>query len=563
MSIDLERVIAVSHPPAEGAKEWRENALEGVKYVVGIANRDPVVIFTSSGQSLIVGVLAPLENLRPPDFDDLGRMSVMLEESWSLTWCSGGGEPDRAFLSPPLDSPGCKSLVGGEKLLFRRSFEGVDRGLVRTEISQKLVHALGLYWLDEESAYCRLDDHGDVEPVIRLQDISAATGQNNDVIVTIKRGDLHNYMALTGMGLVIKFDFTRFEPGSFMGWHGERRFSTTDTDISFHGGQQHNSSFVNGCLVVLPDVGPDDVLQTLQRDWRDDGKQYASFIAQDWKNDRIAEISCAPDALASYFEKDSPLPFQVTPAFFKPEVLLKYKSNREKYKVENRSISCRGAWHLKSYDINEAGQVHAYLYDLAKLPYSEQLYWKSFNEDPRAPISKRAFRTDFEGDWDTTHDPLEDIKSYVKDLNRVVPTWWLPRAEALIDATNYPVTASPDEWAESILSLDQLVVEGFSPSGLRTLLAEAAVDYEKNWQSLKLLHEILLTKGIDAEDVQKILKPLKEIHHIRSKAKGHASGSQRANMIKTARTEHGSLTKHFREACIRCQQSIERIIDIL
>ena len=53
-------------------------------------------------------------------------------------------------------------------------------------------------------------------------------------------------------------------------------------------------------------------------------------MAHDRKHDRIAEISCAPSALANYFT-ESDLPFEITPAFFHPEVLLKYKMDREKY----------------------------------------------------------------------------------------------------------------------------------------------------------------------------------------------------------------------------------------
>lgn len=54
--------------------------------------------------------------------------------------------------------------------------------------------------------------------------------------------------------------------------------------------------------------------------------------------------------------------------------------------LEERSITCRNAWDLPTFDINEAGQVHTYICYLAKLPYEDQLYWKSFNEWPRGPF---------------------------------------------------------------------------------------------------------------------------------------------------------------------------------
>lgn len=52
-------------------------------------------------------------------------------------------------------------------------------------------------------------------------------------------------------------------------------------------------------------------------------KQYVSFIAHDWKNSQVRECSCDPDQLGNYFVK-SDWPFSTSPAFFRPEVLLKY-----------------------------------------------------------------------------------------------------------------------------------------------------------------------------------------------------------------------------------------------
>jgi hypothetical protein len=86
------------------------------------------------------------------------------------------------------------------------------------------------------------------------------------------------------------------------------------------------------------------------------------------KNGVIREISCAPGATANYFT-ESDLPFELSPAFFSPEVLRKYKADSDKYSLAGRSISCRCAWSLQTYDVNEAGQVHTYLVYLRNLPY--------------------------------------------------------------------------------------------------------------------------------------------------------------------------------------------------
>ena len=116
----------------------------------------------------------------------------------------------------------------------------------------------------------------------------------------------------------------------------------------------------------------------------------------------MAKISTAPSATTNYFVLDNDLPFELSPAFFRPEVLSKYKTDREKYTVSSRKIECRAAWVLNGYDVNEAGQVHAYICDLANLPYSEQLHWLGFNEEPKATISARAIANDFKGQFITS-----------------------------------------------------------------------------------------------------------------------------------------------------------------
>jgi hypothetical protein len=141
--------------------------------------------------------------------------------------------------------------------------------------------------------------------------------------------------------------------------------------------------------------------------------------------------------MASYFEA-SPLPFQISPVFFNAAVLEKYKADPEKYSLEHRSISCRNAWHLQSYDVNDAGQVHTYICYLGDLPHSEQLYWKSFNEEPKSPISRRAFTTDFEGEWYKAPDPLRDLQAMLTELHTSGFKWFTLREPNLVNQVALP-----------------------------------------------------------------------------------------------------------------------------
>jgi hypothetical protein len=289
-------------------------------------------------------------------------------------------------------------------------------------------------------------------------------------------------------------------------------------------------------------------------------REYASFIAWDFKNKVLRDISTAPSATANYFTK-SDLPFEMSPAFFRPEVLLKYKSDSDKYRLEDRSISCRNAWHLETYDINEAGQVHTYLIYLQSLPYDEQLYWKSYNEEPKAPISKRALTTDFKGDWYTEYDPLASLKETVLELDHSQVPWWTLRSEQLPSSVHYPVTSSPDEWHNEILQLDQMLVEGFETSWLRKKATELGRIPDPRFQSLKLVEECLMALGFEEAGARDVTAPMQKLHWFRSKLKGHASGDAATEIRKQVLTEHGSYGKHFRALCAECDEGLHTIAE--
>jgi hypothetical protein len=82
-----------------------------------------------------------------------------------------------------------------------------------------------------------------------------------------------------------------------------------------------------------------------------------ALIAHDWRNKRIARISTDLKATTNYLEAHgNSLPFELAPAFFRPDVILKYKTDKDKYTVGERDITFRASWRLEAFDINEAGQ---------------------------------------------------------------------------------------------------------------------------------------------------------------------------------------------------------------
>jgi hypothetical protein len=309
---------------------------------------------------------------------------------------------------PPIDEFRTKSLNNAEPVFFLRQFEGYSP-LAYLEINQKFAQITGIHWVQSKHAYCKLNLDGDPEEIVYAK-------YDDDGIFCIAQQNLLDfYMLLTKMVLVRFFEVMRYDDVMSVISGNRRSIDVLDSE--------HELYFRKLTSYDEKDFLKGTVLRGYQvvrnrRSYKElsglievrEAKQYASFIAYDWKHKIVREYSCDPSELGNYFV-ESDLPFETSPVFFKPEVLSKYKQDPDKYNVKQRSINCRGAWSLKTYDINEAGQVHTYLVYLGYLPYKEQLYWKSFNEPPKASISKRAITTDFMGEWDTSYNPLESLES--------------------------------------------------------------------------------------------------------------------------------------------------------
>jgi hypothetical protein len=562
MSDISKRLSQISIPPSENEAfdAWVEGK-DAIALLKDNARYEDFIVYASSIHTFMHAIVVPASKVTPPNVEDLLEWSCNPSESWGISYKLS--DPPEVSISPPLADAGSKTLACGEQLVFSRSFDGRvgERGYF--EVLQKFAHLFDLHFLAERKSYCRLDKLGDVEDVIRI--VSKPKGAGDifgETVITFNRELLDRYLALTDSVLVQTFDFTRFRPSEFRGWP-----QSPDTQQFVDGDLYYRSfiasgygSFIRGFQIVRSQISKEKLFNPFGRE-HEGNREYASFIAYDWKNGVVTEISCAPGRTANYFTK-SKLPYETSPAFFRPEVLLKYKLDSEKYRLQDRSISCRGAWHLQTYDINEVGQVHTYIAYLQALPYEEQLYWKAHNEPPKGPISKRAVKTDFEGDWDLDYDPLISLRTALLELSRKSTPWWTLRSAKLPDQVHYPATSSSDEWSNEILQLDQFVVEGFEETWLRKTAQSVGRSPDPKFRSVKLIEECLIGLGFEEEHASQITEPLRNLHNMRSKLKGHAAGEEAAKVRQAALAEHGSYRAHFRVLCEKCDKSIRILTEI-
>jgi hypothetical protein len=218
---------------------------------------------------------------------------------------------------------------------------------------------------------------------------------------------------------------------------------------------------------------------------------------------------------------------------------------------------------LKGIDINEAGQIHAYLVDLRNLPYEEQLHWKAYNEPPKGGISKCAYDADMLGCWTSHPNPLLDLKHLLREWQSKQVGWWALRSDKLWDSVNYPVTAAADEWANDLMQLDKLIIEGFSSKWLQALNQELGIGPPANPGSLNLLKQCLVGLGLGEVDANDLLDPLRALTNFRSKLKGHVEGADALLLKREALKTYGTYRSHFSSLCEKCHESMKEIEEAL
>jgi hypothetical protein len=166
-------------------------------------------------------------------------------------------------------------------------------------------------------------------------------------LVSFKWEPLEAYWAASNASLVRMFDFTLLRRSKFYGWSNEPPQEVPESDHFF---SRRNimpgyAAYTRGVQIIRLHRPEKAVFTGITDGWFGQKHQeHAEFIAYDGPNDRNAKISTDPKATANYFNsKGNSLPFELSPAFFRPEVLLKYKADRDKYTVGERDVSCRAA----------------------------------------------------------------------------------------------------------------------------------------------------------------------------------------------------------------------------
>ena len=508
---------------------------------------DELIIHASGPHFFVHTISINKDVLSPLDQEDL------------LDWSDHPYEP-RAFYdsernnhkvqiwkdSSPL---GSKTSGQTQELIFMRHFDGLSGEPSYCEVLQEYSHLSEIHWRSEYSSFGRFDENGDFEHVVS---VTSREGPKEVTLVSFTREPLELYLAASNSVLVRMFNFTLFQLHKFSRWPDQPESLRLENDMLFYAQRidPGKAGYVRGIQFVPPSRSDDEIF-SIQRAKLYGGKEgpWVEFEVYDFRNKRNTTVSTHPSTTTNYFvAHENSLPYETSPAFFRPEVLSKYKTDREKYVVDEagRTISCRNLWELKRFDVNKAGQVHAYICYLRDLPYEEQLYWRSFNEPAKDSISKRAFEHDIIGEWSSVPDPLSDLLSVVEKWHHKRVRWWKLRENNLLNHITTPHTSSRDEWAQAFMDLSQLIVEGFVPKAIKHELDTESVAYKKEG-SLILLEKLLVAKSLLPQN--KKLEGLKTTNLIRTKVRAHSGSTQAKTLADDALRSHGTFANHFRYVC--------------
>jgi hypothetical protein len=180
---------------------------------------------------------------------------------------------------------------------------------------------------------------------------------------------------------------------------------------------------------------------------------------------------------------------------------------------------------------------------------------------PRSTISARAYKSDFLAQWDGSPDPLASLKQRLQSLHDLGVAWWNLKNLKLLERAHYPVTDAQEEWANELMLLDQLVVEGLSRSYFLIKAEGLGIGVNLQWGSLKLIGEVLLQQQVNDDEFNAVVTPLKSLHDLRSKMKGHASGSEAKAIRDLLIIEHGNLKSHYRALAADCDRAMALMIE--
>jgi hypothetical protein len=297
-----EAIAALDQAPADTATfdEWIR-AGRHLDYLQVNAKSDEIIVHASGPCSFIYSIAVPSEALVSEHPEALLKWSDNpFKGIASYVW---GGGRDTAWIERGGRERGSLALNAGIDLIFGRTFEGwsgPDRSYF--EVNQEYTHLSDIHWRRERSAYCRFDKNGDLADLVS---ITPREKREAVSLVTFTWAELDEYLGIARYALVRMFDFTLLRHGQFGGWNdGPEDIVKVSEELLYRQKVVTNAAYTRGVQIIHPRDARTTSPSVSERWGGSPKREYVTFITEDWRHNRVTEISTDPSATTNYFEAD-------------------------------------------------------------------------------------------------------------------------------------------------------------------------------------------------------------------------------------------------------------------
>lgn len=431
-------------------------------------------------------------------------------------------------------------------VLYRSANYDIDNYVELSQDFRVLLNMHDRYVSPKEHYFVVDNENGDWEKVAEIK------GETIRIKLTI----LRKYLALRRMNLLLFFDEMRFSQQSFqeLGLTPIMNQIVKDDDyiynysslVNCHADGNKSGGWIMGKCVLRyreKDYNRDSFDQ--------DDRQFAEFIYDYDDEGEPMSHSCKKETLSNYFVANGDNPLEMTPIFFKKEVLDKYYSNPNKYTVSDGAVGCKGSWSLY-IDNDHRNYVIVPLVYLGNLDYSEQLYWKGYNVSPERDMrfSKTAHTRWIEGKFCDPTFPDLQFKYRFKQFNK---KWekqfgW-PLFLPLIDEDEHRYKTlhclttenNHSDFDEQIFSITKLVVDSLNQKCLQSEIDDSNTEVESFLKERKVTSSLELKAGIDkfqafifskGMECPDMVDFLRKVQSLRSNSVAHRKSNKRKDLAK-------------------------------
>nr|WP_320024547.1 hypothetical protein [uncultured Acetobacterium sp.] len=407
---------------------------------------------------------------------------------------------------------------GLEPFIFYRDFDHKGKYV---EVIEEFRLLFNLYHDKKTDTYLFFDDCLEEDPVIKIS--------NEKVEVKLKY--LKQFLGIKEMHLAIYFEMDSYFDETIENRlikEGEVDYSGSLTKYNLHfqnlqwGKDKKSLSRLMGKkLIAGYEKGTCGI-------WPfEEVKEFEDYIIGVDENGKNIRFCCDPKGLANNFGANPDSPDYLTPVFFKREVLQKYYSNPEIFKVEDGFIHCSDRWGLR-LDNHNKDYINVYLGDLGTdLPFKEQQYFKCFNIIPDGTISEVKFKRDFLAQFTEAKVPDIKFKSEYVQTNEIWDTkygWNIFLELNENDKHNFetiriPISNDQAEFDGLVLSLVKVMIDSLNEAEISKRL----IDKSGNLKGIGKLERFLCESGFLNYDEH--IKYLRNLQDLRSRGTGHRKGS--------------------------------------